>query len=267
MHQQTPELRGRTSLSVHAARVAKAFAARRGRGLLVAALGGLFMSAVGAFGSAEAPPILRTFYWVLVMTSGGLLGGIIAEVFLDRGWFDDRRWLQVLAMTAAMTAPLTVVVWALTALTFGDPWRVERMLVFLPAVAIVSLAMTALNFLIEREPPATHAAAPGAPPVRFLERLPFKLKGAELYAVEAEDHYLRLHTSRGSDLILLRLTDAVAELEGIEGAQTHRSWWVARAAVQAADRADGRATLTLPGGVQAPVSRTYAKALREAGWF
>jgi hypothetical protein len=37
----------------------------------------------------------------------------------------------------------------------------------------------------------------------------------------------------------------VAELEGIEGAQTHRSWWVAKAAVRDAKRGDGRATLTL----------------------
>ena len=40
-----------------------------------------------------------------------------------------------------------------------------------------------------------------------------ELRGAEIFAVEAEDHYLRLHTSRGSDLILMRLSDAVAELE------------------------------------------------------
>ncbi|MDB5460698.1 MAG: DNA-binding response regulator, partial [Caulobacteraceae bacterium] len=91
--------------------------------------------------------------------------------------------------------------------------------------------------------------------------------GGELYAVQAEDHYLRLHTSRGTDLILLRLADAVAELEGIEGAQTHRSWWVAKAAVTDVRRADGRATLTLRNGVEAPVSRSYTGALRDGGWF
>jgi DNA-binding LytR/AlgR family response regulator len=97
--------------------------------------------------------------------------------------------------------------------------------------------------------------------------LPLKLRGAEVWAVEAEDHYLRLHTSKGQDLILLRLSDAVAELEGVEGAQTHRSWWVAKAAVRDARRGDGRATLTLANGVEAPVSRAYARTLREAGWY
>ena len=59
----------------------------------------------------------------------------------------------------------------------------------------------------------------------------------------------------------------MTELEGIEGAQTHRSWWVAKDAVEAAKRGDGRAVLTLKGGAEVPVSRAYARGLREAGWF
>jgi DNA-binding LytR/AlgR family response regulator len=65
----------------------------------------------------------------------------------------------------------------------------------------------------------------------------------------------------------MRLSDAVAELEGIEGAQAHRSWWVARDAIADARRGDGRATLTLKDGSQVPVSRTYARVLRERGWI
>jgi DNA-binding LytR/AlgR family response regulator len=132
---------------------------------------------------------------------------------------------------------------------------------------MVSAAMTALNYLADRDPPRTHAAVKDASPPAFLERFPAGLRGAALYAVEAEDHYLRLHTSQGADLILMRLSDAIAELEGIEGAQTHRSWWVARGGVEDARRGDGRATLTLRDGAIVPVSRTYVRALRQAGWF
>jgi DNA-binding LytR/AlgR family response regulator len=32
-------------------------------------------------------------------------------------------------------------------------------------------------------------------------------------------------------------------------------------------RGDGRATLSLPGGIRVPVSRRYARLLREAGWY
>ena len=88
-----------------------------------------------------------------------------------------------------------------------------------------------------------------------------------MWAIEAEDHYLRLHTSKGRDLILLRLADAIDELDGIEGAQVHRSWWVARDAITDAKRGDGRATLTLKDGCEVPVSRTYAKIIRDLGWI
>ena len=54
---------------------------------------------------------------------------------------------------------------------------------------------------------------------------------------------------------------------GVTGMQVHRSWWVARAAIIDARRGDGRATLTLKDGTEAPVSRTYAAELRRRGWI
>jgi DNA-binding LytR/AlgR family response regulator len=137
------------------------------------------------------------------------------------------------------------------------------------AVLLISAAMTAIMIVVNQPGRVTHAATADATPspVRFLERLPPKLRGAAIYAVSAEDHYLRLHTSKGSDLILMRLADAISELEGLEGAQTHRSWWVAKDAVESTRRDGDRVTLTLKGGVEAPVSRPNIKPLREAGWF
>src|SRR6185295_4127578 len=133
-----------------------------------------------------------------------------------------------------------------------------------------SAAMTAIMMLVSRPGRMTHASpATDTPPPapRFFERLPPKLKGGVVYAIQAEDHYLRLHTSKGSDLILMRLTDAIAELDGIEGAQTHRSWWVAKDAVESTKRDGDRVTLVLKGGAEAPVSRPNIRPLREAGWF
>jgi hypothetical protein len=150
----------------------------------------------------------------------------------------------------------------------GTHFNLHLVLANTPSTLATTAAMVAISFLIRgREPVETHAAPPAAPPPKFLARLPAKLTGAELWAVEAEDHYLRLHTSLGQDLILMRLGDAIGELEGIEGARTHRSWWVARTAVRRVERDDGRATLVLPDGAEAPVSRAYARLLRDAGWF
>lgn len=65
----------------------------------------------------------------------------------------------------------------------------------------------------------------------------------------------------------MRLSDAIGAVEALEGAQTHRSWWVAKDAVTDVKKGDGRAVLILEGGVEAPVSRTYYPKLRSAGWF
>jgi hypothetical protein len=237
------------------------------RGLLLAVAAGVFLAFTGAFGSGEAPWLKRFGYWLALMLAGGGLGAAVSRLVIGRGWLERSEWLQGGAIVALISAPLTLFAWSFTRWMFGTAYGSGSALWFAAPVLVISAIMTALNYLVSRTPPETHAAAVGAPSARFLERLPPKLRGARVHAVEAEDHYLRIHTSRGSDLILLRLGDAIVELEGIEGAQTHRSWWVAREAVESAARADGRAVLTLAGGVQAPVSRTYAKALREAGWF
>src|SRR5690606_2164905 len=122
-------------------------------------------------------------------------------------------------------------------------------------------------FLGRPAPVQTHAGRTDSAAPRFLDRLPPRLRGATLRAVQAEDHYLRLHTDRGSDLILMRLSDAPGELGGPAGARAHRRSRVARGAVRGAARGDGRAALTLEGGIVAPVSRRYARALRAAGWY
>ena len=241
------------------------------RGLVVAVAGGVFLAATGAFGTSGAPFGPRLAYWVMVMVAGGLWGhlcGALVSRVLD---MDERPWLNIATMTAVITGPLSVMVWAATGLFFaGRLYPLAALPRLVAPVLIVTAAVTTLNvFLGRARPVQTHAPAPSAParPARFLERLPMRLKGAKIRAVQAEDHYLRIHTDRGSDLILMRLSDAVEELEGLEGAQTHRSWWVAKDAVRGVERGDGRATLTLEGGLSAPVSRRYARLLRDADWW
>jgi hypothetical protein len=238
---------------------------------------GVFLAISGAFGSQTAPFPVRVGFWVLGIGIGTAIGGSIAGACDRLGW-PKGLWGTVVFVALATALPTTVLIWVLDSLVFYHGHFDARMLTaFLSPVLTVTIFMTGLNAFVGRQPVMTHmaaeatVAAKAAPgpraTARLFDRLPHKLRGAELWAVEAEDHYLRLHTSKGSDLILLRLADAMAELDGIEGAQTHRSWWVARSAVQGGRRTDGRATLLLKGGLEAPVSRTYVRALRAANWF
>jgi len=274
MRRQRLGLREMPGHAVHASRTVRRAWIRR---LALTLMAGMFLAISGAFGSETSPFPMRVGFWVLGIGIGAAIGGSIADACDRLGW-PEGAWASFVVVAIGTALPTTVLIWALAELCFsGGHFDTRSLPAFLVPVLTVTLFMSALNSLVGRQPLMTHGAADAAdagkaapPPkaaARLFDRLPQKLRGAELWAVEAEDHYLRLHTSKGSDLILLRLADAVAELDGIEGAQTHRSWWVARSAVEGGKRTDGRAILLLKGGLEAPVSRTYARALREANWF
>ena len=239
------------------------------RNLGVAAAAGVFLALSGAMDTSNTPLTTRLLYWAPLMIAGAAVANLLAGVVAK--WMPPRanQWLFGAALAVAIAAALTLPLMAFTNLVYGTAMGLSHAPGFFFSVLLIAAPMTGVMVLVNRPGPVTHAPPPGAAPaqVRFMERLPAKLKGAVIYAVQAEDHYLRLHTSKGSDLILMRLADAVVELEGLEGAQTHRSWWVAREAVEGARRDGDRMVLTLKGGAEAPVSRPNIRPLREAGWY
>ena len=110
-------------------------------------------------------------------------------------------------------------------------------------------------------PPETQAIPAVKTPSWLSPRL-----GDDVLALQGEDHYVRVHTRLGSELLLMRLRDAIADLEGLAGEQVHRSWWVAREAVGAVSVNGRRLSITLTNGLEVPVSREAAPRLRRAGW-
>ena len=105
------------------------------------------------------------------------------------------------------------------------------------------------------------------PRPRFFDRLD-RLRGlepAELLAVEAEDHYLCVHSRRGKELVYYRFRDALEELRELDGLQLHRSVWVQRASIDRVEE-QGRSTwVVLHSGERLPVSfanRALARAAR-----
>jgi len=266
LRQSPPPLRQRNGITIGASSTA-GLLLRNARGLGIGAIAALFLSFSGAFGTDGAPVVLRLAYWAGLMIGGSAIGAITISLIQRFEILETRPWLQGLLIVAIITGPIDLMVFYASTMTFPTPSETLTPLTYLPQVLIITIAMTALNYATEQRQQSTTSPEGRTETVRFLDRFPAKLKGATLLAVEAEDHYLRLHTDRGSDLILMRLADAIVELEGIEGARTHRSWWVAKAGIVEAARGDGRATLTLKDGTRVPVSRSYAAGLRDAGWF
>jgi hypothetical protein len=234
------------------------------RGLAITLIAAAFMTLSKAFQSSGTLSV-RFAYWLTLMILGWLWGAFVSRFIFRRIGQPKSLWWRVLVAALALSIPFSAVVFLATRIAFHAKLGLTDVPEVVLSVTVVSAVMIAINVLADRQMDGVTEAS--AEPPKFLERLPLKLRGGDLWAIEAEDHYLRLHTSKGQDLILMRLSDAIAELDGIEGAQVHRSWWIARDAITDARRGDGRATLTLKDGAEVPVSRTYAGMLRERGWI
>ena len=236
----------------------------RPAGLILAV--GTFLAILGPFGSGSIPWPQVWLYWVGFIALGGVFGfgagEIIPRLFpqLPRAgvyavipfFVAIAVTLAILWLEGALSRELTL---ARLAATYG------------PAL-VISAFVSAVAYAVDRISEGGRTTVETGGPGRSLtDKLPHRLRSAAIRALTAEDHYLRVRTERGEALILMRLSDAIAACEALDGARTHRSWWVARDAVADAKKGDGRATLILTDGTEAPVSRTYYPALRDAGWF
>jgi hypothetical protein len=265
MRRLTAGLREPQAVAAHASRPAPITAATILRMLAIASAVALFVTLLGAPHATAAKLARRAAEVFAYAWVGSLVGLASSRLAMRLGLWSAGFWRPSLATGLLMTPPMSLAVWVISSVAAGGPLPISNVPEMLWEVVVICIGTSMLAVRLGRREGERAAVTP-APP-KFLERLPLKLRGGEVWAVEAEDHYLRLHTSKGQDLILMRLADAITELAGIEGAQVHRSWWVARDAIVDARRGDGRATLTLRDGAEVPVSRTYAGLLRERGWI
>lgn len=52
-----------------------------------------------------------------------------------------------------------------------------------------------------------------------------------ILVVEAQAHFIRIHTTHGQSLVHHRFCDAALALGALPGERVHRSWWVAADAI------------------------------------
>lgn len=239
--------------------------------LALLALAGMFLGAIGPFDTDTAPAAIRFPYWLGCIVGGGAIG---IAIDAGAGAAIGNRWARLLAVSLAMTPFVTLLVMALGIALLGNnrwDWGLYAQLLW--QVLVIALpVMTVRMIAWHRAPPVIETRTLVAPPLpeaeaMFRRQLSVRRRGARLIAVEAHDHYLRVHTDAGAELVTMRFADALDELAGAHGMRVHRSWWVAAEAVESARWRRGSGEVRLAGGLSAPVSRTYAPLLREAGWF
>ena len=242
------------------------------------------LAVVGPYGTfADLALAQRLAYWIGIVWLNTFQVAGFSYLFghMAPTW---PRWLVLAGAGLAASIPATAEVFILESYFRPELHKPETtgfLLIYLMvAVITVPLAIlmgrTAPGWTLaeeggEERPSPAPAEAPVPVPTTsgLLERLPPRL-GRDVLCLQAEDHYVRVHTPLGSDLILARLSDAERDLHLLhqgEGLRVHRSWWVARAAVQGVDRQGAKTSLTLVNGLSVPVGRTYLDRLREAGWL
>jgi hypothetical protein len=227
----------------------------------------IFMALAAPFGTSAQPLVERLGFWVV-----GTIGGILAGKALDArlGGFERVRlgWLvKAAVLIVVVTPPMAVVASAAAAAIHRQPIDWAFCLKTMPPIAFVGAGFAGLLTLARHVRDAAPAKAQAETDPGLDGLLPARLVGARLLALEAQDHYVRVYTDRGAELVLIGFEMALKKVSALDGRRVHRSWWAARTAVQGVRRGGGRAVLTLAGGVQAPVSRRYARRLRSEGWY
>jgi len=266
--------------------------------LAIATAIGLFLGVIGPFGSFNGGPVeLRVAYWVANLWIGFVVLSVIVRLSLAAALrLDVPVWFALAVGVAIGALPLGYVLVHFSALVWpGSHGHTDSLMVMYGQTLAISLPCAfGYYFLSDRgwrravataqaqRAPSASALAPQRPPeppeppeslqgespagAGFLDHLPPRL-GRDLLCLQMEDHYVRAHTARGSDLVLTALKDAIAELGETPGLQVHRSWWVARSAVKEAVASGRNLSLRLTNGLEVPVSRASVAKLRAAGWL
>lgn len=220
-----------------------------------------FLAIIKPYGLYDGVSFLKGWlYWAGFMGVGSVLIRLSLHIFKQR--LRTTHWLVASGLKTLIITPFIFGIILVSFYLKQAPIPSAFWPVIFGQIFIMSLAITALAGFILK---ARVSEGVDAPTKTFMQNLPIKYRTAELYAISAEDHYLRVHTSNGGPLILMRFKDALAELSPVQGVQTHRSWWVSVAGVADTRREKGRLSLVLKSGVSAPVSRTYMADVKEKG--
>jgi len=177
----------------------------------------------------------------------GIAGNIAPNAQPDLIFPAGTVWQEYVFAYASVTA-MPILIWVLVNILYARTFGVPR-----------------YGYHSQKKPIQTNDDSHS--PIRtpeFVKRLSLGTD-AEIWALQAEDHYLRVYSEQREDLIRYRFSDAVNELHGVPGLQVHRSFWINTEVIDSIKRAGRSYEIVLKSGLAVPVSRSYRHIIREAG--
>ena len=237
----------------------------------------IILALAGPFGTYDSMILpFRLGYWGLIVFVSIPFGYVTRYLVASR--YPRPTTLSIVILPSMLMTVVYTPVLFLIVRNIGEARGapVDVFIWLVGLVAIVSVCVNAVRWALGQtaegdlasiaraKAPQIEGTEPAALPARIVSRLD-GLPCTEVLRLSARDHYVDVVTRRAQKALLLRLSDAMAEVEGIPGAQVHRSHWVARTAVVGARRENGRFLLDLVDGTTVPVSRSYRARAEAAG--
>ena len=246
--------------------------------VVAATIVGIFLGIVGPFGSyLNSGTLARIAYWVVSMWLGvAVYGTALALTPLLAARSGIPPWIAAAFLVMAVSLPQALATRALALYFWPDlarlslsrlDWFMQVLVIAGPVTLGYAWWMGLLVPPSAPRPTPDHAAVNETNGESGLfALLPLRL-GTDIICMAMEDHYVRVHTALGSDLLLMPMARAVADVAAIEGFRVHRSWWVARSAVLRIDGPARTMRLRLANGMDVPVARRTVAMLRGLGWL
>lgn len=237
---------------------------------------------LGPFGSYEELNIAERFVFWTVCVGGVALfmGGLIRMCLAHPRLSTLPRMVRIAIGAALGGLPGAGVVFFVALIIWPGVAEAFRFPMIWMQVTIIGFAIGLVRFYgwsrpdRSESPSETETGSPypaGSDPhedtaqttftTRFHRRLPPEL-GSDIVSLSMQDHYVETTTTQGTHMVLIRLSDAMAELDKLPGHQIHRSHWAAKAHMVDVSRDGSRFQLLLSDGRTLPVSRTYVEPLR-----
>ncbi len=199
----------------------------------------------------------RTAFWSLI-TSVAFVVACLIKAIVWRILPNQVPVVINLITTLSFTAvfvPITFVIsnwWADGAFNPKFPFALASVLVL-----SISLSLAMIRQLLGWDHLAKRDEEPTDFVPRLLDRTP-QFAGQKIRRLTVDDHNVEIFFCSGEHTRLrMRFSDAVREMDGVDGFYIHRSHWVAKEAVQSMSRGNGRYFVTLNDGTVLPVGRTY----------
>ncbi|MEO0484868.1 MAG: LytTR family DNA-binding domain-containing protein [Pseudomonadota bacterium] len=229
----------------------------------LASLGAAWAGPFGSYYGLNFPGALA--FWGTIIGTSLVLASVIMTV-REVAFADRNPILAELVSCITFTAVFGPLVWMFIEVVHAaHGGALLSLFQCILATLILSVGIVILRLILVPAPtvPVLQPIPQPTGP-RLMRRLPDGDAGPIL-RLSGRDHFVEIVTPASKHQVRMRLSDAVDEMDGVEGLYTHRSHWVAREAIKELKRSGSRHYVVSADAELIPVSRSNLPKLTDAG--